>query len=101
MFSIYVRNTGNTFYSGSGAGNPDGIAHANVINNWAPGRTFVGFEDLFGGGDFDYDDNNFSFTNVATTQPVPEPETYAMLLAGLGLLGMQARRRKQKVAPAA
>lgn len=26
-------------------------------------------------------------------QPVPEPETYAMLLAGLGLLGAVARRR--------
>jgi hypothetical protein len=30
--------------------------------------------------------------------PVPEPETYAMLLAGLGLLGFAARRRKQKAA---
>ncbi len=29
--------------------------------------------------------------------PVPEPETYAMLLAGLGLLGVMARRRKQKL----
>lgn len=26
--------------------------------------------------------------------PVPEPETYGMLLAGLGLLGMMARRKK-------
>ena len=26
--------------------------------------------------------------------PVPEPETYAMLLAGLGLIGFSARRRK-------
>lgn len=29
---------------------------------------------------------------------IPEPETYAMLVAGLGLLGFAARRRKQKEA---
>lgn len=28
--------------------------------------------------------------------PVPEPETYAMMLGGLGLLGFMARRRKNK-----
>jgi hypothetical protein len=36
--------------------------------------------------------------NTAMTNPVPEPETYAMMLAGLGLLGVAARRRKQKSA---
>lgn len=30
--------------------------------------------------------------------PVPEPETYAMMLAGLGLLGLAARRRRQTAA---
>jgi hypothetical protein len=29
---------------------------------------------------------------------VPEPETYAMMLMGLGLLGFVARRRKQHTA---
>ena len=29
------------------------------------------------------------------TAPVPEPETYALLLAGLGMVGLAARRRKQ------
>jgi len=36
----------------------------------------------------------------AISTAVPEPETYAMLLAGLGLLGFVARRRKQKLAAA-
>jgi hypothetical protein len=34
------------------------------------------------------------------TTVVPEPETYAMLLAGLGLMGFVARRRQQKLATA-
>jgi len=29
--------------------------------------------------------------------PIPEPETYAMMLAGLGMLGFTARRRKPSV----
>jgi hypothetical protein len=32
------------------------------------------------------------------TTPVPEPEIYAMLAAGLGFMGFVARRRKQRVA---
>lgn len=35
---------------------------------------------------------------VNVTSAVPEPETYAMLLAGLGLLGFAARRRKNRAA---
>ena len=34
--------------------------------------------------------------NEAITAPVPEPETYALMLAGLGLVGFMARRRKAK-----
>ena len=35
-----------------------------------------------------------SVTSTDTFAPVPEPETYAMMLAGLGLMGFVARRRR-------
>ena len=92
-FQLYVLNTGNTWHVGPASGNADGIIHANVVYNFpSTGSTYVGFEDLYGGGDHDYNDHMFSFTNVAGV--VPEPETYAMFMAGLGLMGFMARRRK-------
>lgn len=49
-------------------------------------------------GAFDGDDDNFglisgTWTNFSTT-PVPEASTYGMMLAGLGLVGFMAARRK-------
>jgi hypothetical protein len=35
-------------------------------------------------------------TTLYSITPVPEPETYAMLIAGLGLVGLGAKRRKNK-----
>ncbi|WP_020182789.1 PEP-CTERM sorting domain-containing protein [Methylotenera sp. 1P/1] len=40
--------------------------------------------------------NNGGRLDVLAVTAVPEPETYAMFLAGLGLMGAVARRRKQK-----
>ena len=39
--------------------------------------------------------STFTTNAVSAIAAVPEPETYAMLLAGLGLVGFVARRRKQ------
>ena len=41
-----------------------------------------------------YIGGNLSY--LSTTAPVPEPETYAMLLTGLGLVGGIVRRRRVK-----
>jgi hypothetical protein len=42
-----------------------------------------------------------NFDTVAQDQlylaPIPEPETYAMMLAGLGLIGFVAGRRRRKL----
>lgn len=45
---------------------------------------------MYAGGGVDY----VFVDNVRAVTAVPEPETFAMLLAGLGLIGAMARRRK-------
>jgi hypothetical protein len=47
--------------------------------------------------DFDFNGQTLDQTYhiELITAPVPEPETYALMLAGLGLVGFVARRRKQ------
>lgn len=98
-FRIRVTNTGDLFYS-ERARNSDGITHiwstAYAGGDFGiPAGTFVGFEDLNGGGDRDYDDLGFVFTNVRAG--VPEPAAWAMMLGGFGLVG-SAMRRRSKVA---
>lgn len=43
-------------------------------------------------------DAGASFGGAMMLAPVPEPETYGMMLGGLGVLGFLARRRKAKQA---
>jgi hypothetical protein len=50
--------------------------------------TSIRIHDITDGGGLGWD--NFTFTTA-----VPEPETYAMLLLGLGLLGFMAQRKKE------
>lgn len=57
IFYIYVHNTGYTYYTGPGSRNPDGIVHA-AVAEVSEGVFHIGFEDLLGGGDLDYDDIN-------------------------------------------
>jgi hypothetical protein len=40
-------------------------------------------------------DPGWTYLDDVSLTPLPEPETYAMMLAGLGLLGLAARRRRQ------
>lgn len=86
IFSLYVKNTGYTFYTGDSSRNPDDLAHASAITSLVDGLyvTEVGFEDLYGGGDKDYNDFMFSLTNVVDPLPnqVPEP-SILLLLSGV------------------
>ena len=47
-------------------------------------------------GDFAGGPETFLIYNLGgVTAPIPEPETYALMLAGLGVVGFVARRRKR------
>ena len=63
-------------------------------NDFVPGVAGDNKFYVFGVTDADLARVGASYTAQAVTAAVPEPETYAMLIAGLGLLGFVARRRK-------
>ena len=56
-----------------------------------PFAGYWGFDNVTGPNVPDY---SYGLWTI-TAAPVPEPETYALMLAGLGLVGFAARRRKR------
>jgi hypothetical protein len=58
VFAILVLNTGDYFKLGPASRNADNVVHGNVVDV-TPGVVDALFEDLFGGGDLDYNDANF------------------------------------------
>ncbi len=78
-------------------------AYTGSLGNNIPDGTFVSFEDLRGGGDKNYNDEDFVFTNVAsvltsssTAGVVSEPSSIvAFGIGAVGLITSAIRKRRQ------
>jgi hypothetical protein len=103
-FGYFISNNDATFYSYTGL-NGDGFDHmvafqgtgdtitlpgASSSETWSDDKYILAWEDLNGGGDYDYQD---LVVMVKSVDPVPEPAT--MLLFGLGVFGLGAVARKK------
>lgn len=105
-FFIDVLTTKKTYFSDKSL-NEDGVNHifsaSYAGSDIVPAGTYIGFEDMWKGGDFNYFDLSFVFQNVASREVsavggVPEPSSWAMLIAGFGLTGATLRRRRMILA---
>jgi hypothetical protein len=101
ILRFFIRTSAGDTWSSDVSLNPDGVNHFYSVAytgtpNLGPlvplGR-YISFEDLPGGGDFNYNDMNLVITNISAG--VPEPATWAMMVIGfVGLGFMSARRRR-------
>lgn len=98
-FYVNVLSTGYT-YSTDVSENSDGKNHVYSTTATAgqafagsPVGVYVAFEDLEGGGDFNYYDNTFVFTNVEVGNKVPDGASTAAMLGSV-LLGLTVLRRR-------
>ena len=95
-------NRGSNTYTANAATNPDGIQH--VVAYAVPGGPYllIGFEDLYGGGDMDYNDIVFAVdigeSNVQNLAAIaaPEPSTWTLMAVTLGFAGWSYRRGQRR-----
>ena len=100
-----------TWETGSASGGTNGFGGNSARAGWSNGTTtsFEAVGSAINGALLDNGPNalihnsrnsniagqyNFEVRNGTVTTPVPEPETYAMLIAGLSLVGTIVRRRR-------
>jgi hypothetical protein len=107
QFYLDVETTGQRYFSNPDL-NEDGLNHLfasfygggnRIGGKWFQRASYaaIGFEDMAGGGDHDYDDARFIAQEVGLVEEAPEPATWAMMIMGFGLVGVAARRRRKAI----
>ena len=91
---IYVMPTADYFRMGDGSSNPDGVAHARV-NYLYNHLALVEFEDIFGGGDLDYNDVRLQVRGDIGIVQTPEPSALTLFAMGVSLLTLLRGKRRR------
>ena len=96
----HPAQTGAVAVNTLGYGTTDGWGDATYHFSFTVNHSDAKFQTTFwGAGQQGTDDEGWGIDNVkVSVTAVPEPETYALFLAGLGVMGAVARRRKAKAA---
>lgn len=91
-------NNGKNVYTANASSNPDKINHVVAFALENSPYLIVGFEDLFGGGDRDFNDLLFAVeigaSNVAALIATPEPAAWLTMLGLFGYVGWTASRMR-------
>ncbi len=88
-----LDGSGNLLFSGSMAAVGGGVGTDKPVQSFMQDLT----PGLYSTVKLTFSNNEaMGFDNFSVTAAIPEPETYALMLAGLGLVGFMARRRKAK-----